>query len=113
MNELLSFLSSLGINLNISEASHPFVLFAFSILILCVVCLLCVLTISGFLLGLYVTTNEKLVAKVSKYPLLLKVFNFYKKTRVFYLIIEILILIYCLGLIFWLCWRVIYGIATA
>lgn len=114
MNQLLSFLSRLGINLNISEDSSPVVLFAFSILVLSLIALMCIFTIIIQLLVLHVSSNEKLLERIqsSKYSLLLKLFNIYKQTRIYTLVIELLFLICCLSSIIWLCWRVIFGLIT-
>jgi len=112
LNVLLEFLNSLGLNLslNINEESSPIILFALSILVLSLISLLCILNIILYLCIFYVSDNKVLLDKVSQYSWILFLFNLYKKTRLFYIVFEFILLLVCIISISWLCWNLIYGL---
>jgi len=112
MNELINLLKNIGIHINISESSSPIMLFAFSILVLSLISLFCVLNIILYLCVIYISDSQELLDKISKNILLLKIFYFYKNTRIFYLVIEFIFLLFILGSIIWLCIRVLNPIIT-
>jgi hypothetical protein len=113
MNQLINFLNSIGIHVNISESSSPVLLFAFSILVLSLIVLSCILNIILYLCVIYISENNQVILDIiSKYKLLLKIFNIYKKTRMFYLVIEFILLLFSLGSIIWLCFRVLIVLIT-
>jgi len=106
MIEIINFLNNIGIHINISDSSSPVLLFVFSILVLSLINLFCVLNIILYLCVIYISSNQEILDKISKNILLLKIFNFYKNTRIFYLVIEFIFLLFILGSIIWLCIRV-------
>jgi len=110
LNVLLDYLNLLGLNLSINEESSPIVLFSLSILILSLVSLFCILNIVLYLCILYVSDNKVLLDKISKYYLILYLFNLYKKSRLVYLVIEFILLLVCIISIIWLCLNLIYGL---
>jgi len=72
--------------------------------------LFCILNIVLYLCILYVSDNKVLLDKISKYYLILYLFNLYKKSRLVYLVIEFILLLVCIISIIWLCLNLIYGL---
>ena len=111
MKELAYFLSLIGINIPINENTSPIILFCCVILLLCTIILICFINILISVFVLYISENKKFLEKLPKNKLFLRIFNFYKMTRFYYIVIEVLFLLFNLGVIMWLCLRIIYGIS--
>jgi hypothetical protein len=110
MEKLIEFLKLLGIHININQETQPIVTFSIAILVLTIIALLCTLNIFIYLLVLYITDNVKFLEYFKNYKVILKIFYYYKKTRVIYIIIEFIFLVFILSSISWLCLRIIQGI---
>ena len=95
---------------NISDANQPLFLLALSILCLSSVCMFCGIQIIIYLLVLYSIEYKGVLDKLSKYPYMLKIINLYKNTRLYYLLFEIILFFISLGLIIYLCSRLVFGL---
>lgn len=111
MSELLAFLNFVGIHLNVNESSSPIALFCVVVLVFAVISLLCVVNIIIYLVVKYISETKVLLDKISKHVLLFKLFKLYKKTRLFYIVIDFVLLLVNIGSIIWLCLRLINGLS--
>ena len=111
LNYLKELLAHYGVYLNIDESSSPVILFALSILILSFVAMWCFITIVLYLGFLYLMEN-KVLLEASKYNIIVKILNVYKKTRLFYLVIEIALFLISLGSIILLSGRIVFGLIS-
>lgn len=85
----------MGVNLN--ESSSAIVNLCLANLIFSTVSLLCVLNILLYLVVLYVSDRLDLISLISKYRILSKLFDFYRKTRISYLVFEFIFLLAAIG----------------
>lgn len=85
----------MGVNLN--ESSSAIVNLCLANLIFSTVSLLCVLNILLYLVVLYVSDRLDLISLISKYRFLSKLFGFYRKTRISYLVFEFIFLLAAIG----------------
>ena len=70
-----------------------------------------VINISIYLASLYVINNNKLLGKLSiKYPFLIKIINFYNKTRLSFIILELGTLLGCIGYLIYFSIRIIVNL---
>ena len=111
MTNLVYYLSLLGININLNENSSPILLFACAVLLLSAIVLFCFINILIYLLVIYISEHKVLLDKLPTNKLFLRIFNIYKGTRYYYLLIEVLFLLFNLGSIMWLCLRIIYSLS--
>lgn len=110
MKKLLIFLNNLGILVPIDESSSPIVLFALCILVLSVVSLLCFINILLYFMILYITEHKILLDKLPTNVLFIKILNFYKQTRIFFIFVAVTLLVFSLCSIIYLCSKVIQGL---
>ena len=99
ISDVINFLGSYGIHINISDANSPLVLFALMCLLCSFVSLLCVFNIVLYLFVIYCSETKIILDFVSNYSLLKKIFNFYKTTRKLYIIIEFEFLLFNISII--------------
>ena len=103
MTYFFDFINSFGFNINLG--SSPLVLFLSSILVLSIVSLLCILNIIIYFIILKVFESQSnidwITARVPSYVMYL--INIYRKTRIYYIIVEVLFLLFCNGSIIYLC----------
>ena len=91
MKNLFEFINLFGIH--VDESTPYIVVFAAYYLILSLGVLLTVLNISMYLLSIYIVSNERLLSKIpSNYVIIQKLIVFYKKTRIGFLIFEVIFL---------------------
>lgn len=108
MTDLIRVLDSFGIHVDLSTPQSPLFLFAVSILVFSVIGLVCFIQILIYLVVIYVSDHPILLDKISKYPILVRIFKLYKTTRIAYLLLESGFLLFSLGSIIKLCLKVIY-----
>ena len=97
MKNLLEFLNTYGIP--VDESTPVLILFAGYYFILSFWVLLNVVNICIYLLSLYILSNNKLISKIfSKYVFIHKIILFYKKTRIGFIVFEVILLLFCLFL---------------
>ena len=97
MKNLLEFLNTFGIP--VDESTPVLILFAGYYFILSFGVLLNVINICIYLLSLYILSNEKWISKISsKYVWVHKIILFYKKTRIGFIVFEVILLLFCLFL---------------
>lgn len=105
MKEFYQFLNLLGLPVN--ESSDPIIIFLCAILIFGILGLLCVFNIMIYFIVLYIFQDENRLVKINnKLPSWgVSILNIYKNTRIYYLIIEVIFLLFCLcsiiGYIIW------------
>nr|UEV87026.1 hypothetical protein [Grifola frondosa] len=106
MSNFFEFIKLFGFSVN--ENSSPLVLLFCVILFFACIALLSVFNISIYLLSLYLLNNQVFLNKIEiKYPYLIKIINYYKSTRIGFIIIELCFLIFSLVYIISLCYRFI------
>ena len=110
MQNITDFLRLLGINITINDSTSPIVLFACVILVLSIIALLCFINIVIYFTVLYLTEHKIFIDKISEYKYILKIINIYRKTRLPYLLFEIILYLICSCSIIWFCIRIIYGL---
>lgn len=107
MNIISQFLNLFGKSLGITDESALMIQFIISLFVLSVLALFCIFNIVLYLTIFYVSENKSVLDFLSRYPLLLKIFNIYKKTRIVFLVYEFGFLIFCVGGISLICFRVL------
>ena len=121
MNEIFEYFKSYGIDIGeilksyglvFNESSSPIIGFIFIIFILSSIAILCFINIAIYYGVILYFDNparlEKITGTLPK-PLL-RLFNFYRKTRSFFLIFELTLFMVSLGSIVWLCGRILLGV---
>ena len=89
MNIQLFFNCLNSIGIPIHENSPPIFIFACSVFVLGILCLISFINIVIYITAIYISEHEFLLSKVSNRPLLLKYINFYKNIRLLYLALDI------------------------
>ncbi|BCG68828.1 hypothetical protein (mitochondrion) [Collybia sordida] len=107
MKDVMEFLNNLGIHVNISESSDPIVLFSCSVLVLSIIALFSFMQIYLYILILYISDNKYVIDRISKYSILVKIMDLYKKTRIGYIFFELCLFLVCMCSIIWLCIRIL------
>lgn len=105
MNNFINILNYLGISVSIE--SNPVLLFLYVILLFAILGLFSFFNIVIYLGVLYLSNNRLLLDKISKWPLLVKLLNIYKKTRIAFIIFEVFFFLFCQCSIIWFCFRFI------
>ena len=113
MEDILYYLNLLGIHVPVDNNSPMIVQFALILLLFGSISYLCIINISIYLIVLYVCENKKVLEFVSKKAYRLKIFNYYKFTSKFFLVVEFLFLFVNLGLINYFCFRIMYIFANS
>ena len=106
MNFFFQFLQTLGINVNAN--SDPHLLFICSLFVLAILSMVSFINMLIYCVVLYITEHKLFLEKISKYKLLSKLVPYYRKTRISFLILELLIFLGCLSSIIVLCYKFIY-----
>jgi hypothetical protein len=83
--------------------------FAFSILVLSIIAFFCFINILIYFSILYII-DKKIMDRLSKNTILLRIATFYKQTRVYYIVIEVIFFIISLGTVISLCLKLINGL---
>jgi hypothetical protein len=109
MNNFINLLNSLGISVSVD--SSPVLLFLYLILCFSILGLLSVINIGIYLGALYLSNNKLLLNKVSKWTLLFTLLNIYKKTRIYFIISEVFLFLFCQCSVIWFCLKFINGIS--
>ena len=91
MSEIIKYLSSWGVHVNISESSDPMLLLCCSILVLAIVSLISFIQVLFYFCVLYITDHKYIVDKISKYSWLVQIMSLYKKMRISYILFEVLL----------------------
>lgn len=73
--------------------AEPIVSFSFNILILSLIILFCFINITGYFISIYLLTKYNVE---EKYPKYLKIIRYFEKSRIFFVIIEIFLCLFCL-----------------
>jgi hypothetical protein len=111
MNNFINLLNSLGIPVSVDSSAQPILLFLYLILFFSIFALLSVINIGIYLGVLYLSNNKLFLDKVSKWALLLTLLNIYKKTRIYFIISEVFLFLFCQCSIIWFCLKFINGIS--
>ena len=74
-------------------------------LVLSVICLICAVNILIYLIVKKVIEHTKVLDKLSKWIIITKIIKIYNNIRWWYIILDVLFLIYCLSKIIILCWK--------
>ena len=59
---------------------------------------------------MYIYNNEKVNSYVSKRPIIYKIFLFYKKTNIIFIVVEFFILIFVISVIIFISYKFILGL---
>jgi hypothetical protein len=86
VNLFYSILNTIGIPL--TPESPSVLIFACAILSLAIICFLSFINILFYLASIYVLSHDVFLSRLPNWPLLLKVLNFYKSTRVAFIVFE-------------------------
>ena len=111
LNYIIKFVQYFGLATNVTAESSHIVLFMLVLLFFSLMAMLCIINICIYLLILYFSNNTYVLNIVSKHKYLLKIFNFYRKTRVYYIVIEFAFLIVNVSCIIYFCCRMINGLS--
>ena len=107
INYFLKLLEYIGINIQLTETSNPWLTFACGILCLAFICLWCFVNILMYFISLYILETKYFLDIISKYEFLLKFLNFFKSIRLYYILSESIAFIFAMGFIIFLCLKVI------
>jgi len=105
VNFFYTILNNIGIPL--TPDSPPVLIFSCAILTLAVICLLSFVNIFFYLISIYVLGLDMFLRRLPNWPLLLKVLNFYKSTRVAFIVFEALLFLISISGIIYGCWQVV------
>ena len=101
MNTLLEYLNNFGVH--VDTPLPPLVNLSLIFIILSVISLLSVINITIYLLSIYILSNERILSKIpSKYGYIHKLLKYYKNIRIFFILIEVIILLFSLCVIIYL-----------
>lgn len=106
MEQLSSLLKYIGLNVDLVNSS-PLLQFACFVFAGCSVALFCFFNIMLYVFAIYITEHKILLKKIANYPTLMKIVNLYRKTRLAYLIFEILLFLINLGGVIWFSFKLI------
>jgi len=98
------FLNWLGISL--SDSSSPILILGYVFLVLSVISLICAVNILIYLIAIKIIEHPKVLDKLSNWIFLSKFIKLYTNIRWWYIILDVLLLIYCLSRIIILCWKI-------
>ncbi len=107
MKELIQLLDYFGFHVDFNVRQSPIFLFAVCVLIFSIIALVSFIQILFYLVVIYISDHPILLVKISKYPILVKIYKIYKQTRIAYLLLEAGFLIFSLGSIIKLCIKTI------
>ena len=96
-------LSNLDIDVNSSNSD--IVQLAYGVFLLSLVALFCLINMTGYILTYYIIQKGDYEVK---YPKFARLINYYKKTTLVFLIIEILLCLICLGILIFYSYLVIF-----
>jgi hypothetical protein len=102
----MEFFQFLGINININESSSPLLLLVCGIFGLCFIALLCFINILTYFFIMYILDHSLIKNKITNIYLI-KLINLYKKTRLSFLIFEVILFISCILSVLYFCLRII------
>ena len=108
MEIIFEFFKHFNIILNNENETIVLLLSAFFVLLL--IGTLSIINIGIYILALYITNHKLFLEKISKWPILVKYLNIYRKTRVGFIMFEICMFLFCQGCVLWLCLRIITNI---
>lgn len=106
---LLTILNYLGLNSVMDDSSEPIVKIGFSILLITIISLLCIINVMLYFVALQVLNNERILNKISKYVYLIKFLNLVKKTSVLGIVLEVIVILYCQFWIINICLIIVRG----
>lgn len=109
MKNIIDFLHSLGIGSHINEQSSPILLLVMLFLVFAIISLLCILNIIIYLVIMYYSNDARFLKIMSHNAFVFRIFNIYKNTRPYYVLIEFIFLIVNVCGIIWLCILFISG----
>ena len=109
MSIIFYIMNYLGINLNV-ESADPFVSLLSMLCFLSLIGLLSIINISIYLMVIYFSNNEKIIKILSRWKYVFFIFNIYKKTRVFFIVSEILIFLISQLTVIYICVKCIKGL---
>jgi hypothetical protein len=109
MNNFINILNSLGIS--VSLHSSPILLFLYLIVFFAILGLLSIINVIVYLGVLYLGNSRLFLNKLKKWPFLLKLFNIYKRTSIYFIISELCFFLFCQCSIIWFCLKFINGIS--
>ena len=102
MDYVISLINMLGFNVELNDSTPNILLFACVVFVFAMMALLCFVNIMLYFFAIYITEHKLFLDWISKYSLLLKIVNFYNKTRMAYLLFEIVLFLANLGGILYL-----------
>ncbi len=103
---LFLILDYMGLDLeNLTDKSHYYNL-GLSIFILCLITILSIVNIIIYLIAIYIFKYNNIEETLIKnYPFLHKILKFYVKTRIVFIIFELILIIWSLSLLLLLAWK--------
>jgi hypothetical protein len=87
-------------NISIPENAEPLIHYAFGVFITSFICLTCFINILMYFIALHMLNKYKIDDYLKKYPRIFKIFNYYLKTSLFFIVIETVICLFSLLFIF-------------
>ena len=93
MKTLMDFLQLFGINVNITESSSPIYLLACCIFVLNIVGLFCFINVTGYFISIYLINKYNVEERYPKYQ---KLIRYFEKSRILFVITEIILCLFCL-----------------
>lgn len=108
MKNIFELLNSFGLHININENTSPIFFIGLGFLIFNLIVLFSVLNISFYLISIYlINTNKYLATKSSTYPYIQKIIKFYSRTRIGFILLELMFLLGSLGYMIYACIRIL------
>ena len=98
-------LKLLGLDVVLDDETSPFLVFVSGIFCMSLITLLSFINILIYTVILYITEHKLFLDKINKYPFLVKVIGYYRKTRLSFLIIEVLFFTFSLLAIIYLSYK--------
>ena len=78
---------------NLPKDAEPLITFSFNMLILSLIILFCFINVTGYFISIYLLNKYNVEEKYPKYK---KIIRYFERSRIFFVIIEIILCLFCL-----------------
>lgn len=115
ITNFLNLLQNIGLNISEDNPASGMILFLSVIIFFALMTLLCIFNLGIYWIIFHYSNNEKFLIYISNlkyHNIILKFINIYKRTRIGFIISEILMCLFCLCSIIWFCVKFIVGLTV-
>ena len=93
-------------------SNEPFVIYALCVLILSVIAISCFINILIYVfVNYFLSVNDNILKIINRYKFVNRIINIYKKTSMFFVTVEFVSLILCMGIIIQTSLKIVYNVS--